>query len=70
MLGQRIQKRIEDLRREPEHVRLQVAIRYTIILGAVIGIVWVAVFLPLQIRRAFRDDTAATPTPVLTPDTH
>lgn len=61
MLVERIKKRIEEIQREPEHVRLQIAIRYTIIFGIVIAIVWLAVFLPLQIRQAFQGNPEPSP---------
>lgn len=46
----RLKNRLEYLRQQPEHVRLQAAIRYTIILGIIVAAVWLIVFLPLQIR--------------------
>lgn len=68
MLGERIKRRITDLRQQPEHVRLQVATRYTIIAGIILVIIWLVVFLPLQIRSALRNSNQpATPSPVLTP---
>lgn len=42
-------QKIHDLRREPESVRLQAAIRYTVIVGVVIAILWLVIFLPLQL---------------------
>lgn len=48
----RLQRKIEQLRREPEHIRLQAAIRYTILGGIIIVILWLAIFLPWQMKNA------------------
>jgi hypothetical protein len=45
----RIQKRIEDLRQEPEHVRLRVASLLTAASGVVLVVLWITVLLPLQL---------------------
>lgn len=45
----KIQNRLDDLRQQPESVRLQAAIKYTVIAGVVIAVLWLAVFLPLQL---------------------
>lgn len=49
----RVKNHLEYLRQQPEHVRLRVAIRYTLIIGAIIAALWLIIFLPLQIRSLF-----------------
>jgi len=44
-----IKTKIKDLRSQPEEYRVRVATRFTLIAGIIILILWLAVFLPLQI---------------------
>lgn len=53
MVFQRFKQRLADLRQQPEHVRLQAAIRYTIIGGIIIAVIWLVIFLPLQLKLSF-----------------
>lgn len=48
---QRLRKKIADLRREPEEVRFQAAIRYTVIGGIILLLFWLGVLLPLQLHK-------------------
>jgi len=62
MVFERVKQRIEYLRQQPEHVRLQAATRYTIIAGIILVILWLVILLPLQLRGVFQNTTeTATP---------
>lgn len=47
-----IKSKIEELRRQPEHVRLRAATILTAISGGVVVLLWVTVLLPLQLHFA------------------
>jgi hypothetical protein len=49
----RFKNRLANLRQQPEHIRLQAAIRYTLIAGVILAALWLLVFLPFQIRTLF-----------------
>lgn len=46
----RIKHKIHRLRQEPEEVRMRAVTRFTVIGGVVVFILWLVVFLPLQLR--------------------
>lgn len=47
---QRIKRKIEELRQQPEPVRLRAATVLTAACGVVLVVLWVAVLLPLQLH--------------------
>ena len=58
-----LKKIIEDLRREPEHVRVRKASVFTAIAGLGIGIIWITVLLPLQLKFTVGQDGKNEDTP-------
>jgi len=44
-----LKKKIHELRQQPEEVRLKALTRFTFAAGIVLGIIWLAVFLPIQL---------------------
>ncbi|MEX0649692.1 MAG: hypothetical protein WD200_01710 [Candidatus Andersenbacteria bacterium] len=49
-MKKRIQRKIEDLREQPEHIRFRTASYMTIIGGVVIVLIWLLILLPIQLR--------------------
>lgn len=50
---QTIKNKIEHLRQQPEEVRFRAAIRYTVIGGIIVAVLWLGVLLPLQLHNIF-----------------
>lgn len=48
---QRLRNKIAHLQQQPEEVRFRAALKYTIIGGVVIFILWLGVFLPFQLHK-------------------
>ncbi|MEX1111985.1 MAG: hypothetical protein WEC84_00835 [Candidatus Andersenbacteria bacterium] len=49
-MRKRIQRKVNDLRQQPEHVRMRAASIFTVVGGIVAVALWLVVFLPLQLR--------------------
>ncbi len=54
-----IKRKLEDLRQQPEAVRMRAATLLTAVSGGMLIILWVAVLLPLQIKFNSPDSPAA-----------
>lgn len=48
-MKKRIQRKIENLRQEPEDIRMRAVTYFTLVSGIVLVVLWLAVFLPLQL---------------------
>ncbi len=46
---QRIRRKIEELRQQPEHVRFRAVSYLTVVSGVIVVALWLTVFLPLQL---------------------
>lgn len=57
MMG--VKQRIEELRQQPEHVRMRVTTLATLVSGAVIALLWLVVLLPLQLKISSKGDNGA-----------
>lgn len=60
MFIRRFKQRVEQLRREPEHVRMRAAVRWTAFSGGGLALLWVSVLLPLQVGSLFTNKQEAT----------
>lgn len=70
MVMERLQRKLEELRQQPEEVRLRLAIRYTIIIGVGIGILWLAALLPFQLRGIFSEKSPTVTPSVISESAH
>lgn len=59
MLIRRFKQRVEQLRGEPEHIRMRAAIRWTALSGGALALLWVSVLLPLQVGSLFTNGEEA-----------
>lgn len=49
MIFERWRGRLEEAQRQPDHVRLRLALTWTVVTGLVLLVLWLVVLLPLQL---------------------